>query len=174
MCTNVDSASMFQQFTSTAGLLAATSEWHLIHSILDWNNALRRCVFTVVYITHRIRCTSLKSMKGGRFCCCFQSPSDFTKVNIDEAVACVSVRACVCAHPFVASHISETSEVNALTFDKVTTWVTGMHPVLTILTLTFAKGHTYLNHENDKCSIISKSVQEIPIHFAVKIVRRKV
>ena len=45
-----------------------------------------------------------------------------------------------------------------------------MHHVLIILTLTFMQGHTNLNHENNKCSIISDFVQAIPVRFAVKIV----
>ena len=50
----------------------------------------------------------------------------------------------------------------------------GMHRVLIILTLTFIQGHTYLNHENNKYSIISETVEAIPIKFAEKIVRLKV
>ena len=36
----------------------------------------------------------------------------------------------------------------------------GMHDVLIVLTLTFTQGHTYLNHENNKCSIISETVSQ--------------
>ena len=36
------------------------------------------------------------------------------------------------------------------------------------------QGHTYLNHKNNKCSIISETVQAPPITFAVKIIRLKV
>ena len=49
-----------------------------------------------------------------------------------------------------------------------------MHHMLIILTMTFIQGHTDLNHENNKCSIISETVQAIPIEFAVRIVRLKV
>ena len=46
-----------------------------------------------------------------------------------------------------------------------------MHHVLTILTLPFIQCHMiYLNHESNKCSIISETVQAMPIKFAVKIV----
>ena len=47
------------------------------------------------------------------------------------------------------------------------------HRVLVIVTLTFIQGHTDQNHEN-KCLIISESIQAIPIKFAVKIVRLNV
>ena len=36
-----------------------------------------------------------------------------------------------------------------------------------------ARSHRF-NHENDKCAIISETVQAIPIQFAVKMVRLKV
>ena len=45
-----------------------------------------------------------------------------------------------------------------------------MHQVLIIWTLTFIQRHTYLNYENDKCSIISDTLQAIPIKFTVQIV----
>ena len=50
----------------------------------------------------------------------------------------------------------------------------GMRHVLNILTLTFIQDHTDLNHENNKCLIISETIQAMPIKFAVKIVRLKV
>ena len=50
----------------------------------------------------------------------------------------------------------------------------GMHHVLIILTLTFIQGHTDLNHKNNKCLIISKTIQAMPINFAVKIIQLKV
>ena len=43
-----------------------------------------------------------------------------------------------------------------------------MHHMLIILT--FIQGHTDFNHENNKCLIISETVQTIPIKFVVKIV----
>ena len=49
-----------------------------------------------------------------------------------------------------------------------------MHYVLIILTLTFIPGFTDFNDENDKCLIISETIQVMPIMFAVKIVRLKV
>ena len=49
-----------------------------------------------------------------------------------------------------------------------------MHHVIIILTFTFIQGHTDLNHEHNKCLIISETIQTMPIRFAVKIVRLKV
>ena len=46
--------------------------------------------------------------------------------------------------------------------------------MLIILTLTFIQGHTDLDHEKDKCSIISETIQAVPITFAVKIVQHAV
>ena len=45
-----------------------------------------------------------------------------------------------------------------------------MHHVLIILTLTSIHGQNDLNRENNKCSIISETVQAMPITFAVKLV----
>ena len=55
----------------------------------------------------------------------------------------------------------------------VTATVMRMHHVLIVLTLTLIQGHTDFNHEieNNKCSIISETIQALPIKFAVKIVR---
>ena len=55
----------------------------------------------------------------------------------------------------VASHISDTNEVTVIKFDTVIASVTRMLRVLIVLALTFIEGHTYLNHENNECSIIS-------------------
>ena len=49
-----------------------------------------------------------------------------------------------------------------------------MHHVLMILALIFIQVHTYLNHENNKCLIISETIQAMPTKFAVKIVQLKV
>ena len=46
--------------------------------------------------------------------------------------------------------------------------------MLIILTCTFIQGHIHLNHEHNECSIVSETVQAVPIKFAVKIVRLKV
>ena len=47
----------------------------------------------------------------------------------------------------------------------------GMYHVLIIFTLTFIQGHTDLNRESNKCSMISETVQGNAHHvFAVKII----
>ena len=68
--------------------------------------------------------------------------------------------------------ISETSEAIVIRFDTVTASVTRIRHASIILT--FIQGHTDLNHEHYKCSIISETVQAMPIKFTVKIVRLKV
>ena len=78
--------------------------------------------------------------------------------------------ACVCACVSLASDFSETIVI-IIKLDKVPASDMRMHRVLIILTLTIIQGHTHLTHENNKCSIISETVQAIPIKFAVKIVR---
>ena len=97
----------------------------------------------------------------------------FEKVNIDEdrlsMYVCVSLS--VCLYLYVASHILETSEAMAIKFETATASVARIQHVLIILTLTFIQGHTDLDHEINKCSIISETVQAMPIMFAVKIVR---
>ena len=47
----------------------------------------------------------------------------------------------------------------------------GMHHVVTIFTLAFIQD---LNHENNKCTMISETFQGMPNKFAVKTVRIKV
>ena len=78
---------------------------------------------------------------------------------------------CVCVS--LASDTSETVEV-IIKFGMVTASDMVMHHVLIIWTLIFILGHTDRNHENNNCSIISETIQAIPIKFAVKIVRLKV
>ena len=72
----------------------------------------------------------------------------------------------------LASDYSETIEV-IIKLGTVTASDMRMHRVLIILTLTFIQGHTDFNHENNKCLIISETVQAMPIMFAVKLVRLK-
>ena len=76
---------------------------------------------------------------------------------------------CVCVCVSLASDSSETIEVIIIKRGTVTASGMRMHHVLIILTLTFIQGHTDLNHENNKCSIISDAVQAMTIQFAVKI-----
>ena len=85
----------------------------------------------------------------------------------------VCVRACVCVCVSLASDSSETLEVIIIKLGMMTASDMRMHHMLIILPLTFIQGHTDLNHKN-KCSIISETVQAIPIKFAVKIVQPKV
>ena len=75
---------------------------------------------------------------------------------------------------FLASDSPETVEVIIIKLGTVTALDMRMHHVLIILTLTFIEGHTDLTHENNECSIISESVQAMPIKFSVKIVRLNV
>ena len=87
---------------------------------------------------------------------------------------CVFVRACVRACVSLATDFSESIEVIISKLGTVTASDMIMHHVLIIFTLTFIQDHTYVNPENNQCSIISEIVQAISIKFAVKIVRLKV
>ena len=74
----------------------------------------------------------------------------------------------------LASDSSETIEVIIIKLGTVTASDMLMHLMLILLTLTFIQGHTDLNHESNKCPIISETIQAIPNKFAVKIVRLKI
>ena len=74
----------------------------------------------------------------------------------------------------LACDSSEIVEVIITKLGTVTASDTRMHLVLIILTLTFIQGHKDLNHENNKCLMISETVQAMRIKFAVKIVQLKV
>ena len=100
------------------------------------------------------------------------SDTFFSSYCFDEAKVCVCI--CVCVFVCVASDSSETSEVIIIKLGIVTASDMVMHHVLTILTLTSIRGHTDLNHETNKCSIISETDQAISTTFAVKIVRLNV
>ena len=82
---------------------------------------------------------------------------------------CVCVYMClsVCLFVRVDSHISKTNEAIAIKVDTVTAYVTGMHHMFIILTLTFIQVQADLNHEHEKCSIISETVQAMPITFVL-------
>ena len=69
---------------------------------------------------------------------------------------------------------SEAVEVNIVKLGTVNDSDMGMYHVLIILTLPFIQGHTYLNHENNTCLIISETIQAMPLTCAVKIVRLNV
>ena len=79
------------------------------------------------------------------------------------------VRASVPCQPYLRNQ-----EAIAIKVDTMTASVTRMRHVLIISTLTFIQGHADLNHENKKCSIISETVQAMPITFAMKIVQLNV
>ena len=64
---------------------------------------------------------------------------------------CVGVRACVCPSQVIAWKLLKSSSLNLEKLEM------GMHQVLIILTLTFIQGHTYLDHTNNKCMIISET-----------------
>ena len=70
----------------------------------------------------------------------------------------------------LASDSLESINVITIKLGMVTASDMRMHHVLIILTLTFIQGYTDLNHENNKCSIISETIQAMPIKFAVEIV----
>ena len=90
-------------------------------------------------------------------------------------VWCVCVCVCVvCVCVSLASDSLKTIKVIIIKLSMLTAWDMTMHYMLIILTLAFTQGHTDLNRENDKCSITSETVQEMPIKFAVKIGKRKV
>ena len=74
-------------------------------------------------------------------------------------------------HVSLASHSSAAVEVIIVKLGTLTTSEMRMRRMLIILTLTFIQGHTDLNHENNKCLIISETIQAMPITFSVKIVR---
>ena len=95
-----------------------------------------------------------------------KSLTTLKKFKIDKAKVCLSVLS-------LASDSSETIEVSFIKLGTVIASDMVMHHVLIIWTLTFIEGHTNLNHENNKCSIISETVQAITITFAVKVVRLK-
>ena len=82
---------------------------------------------------------------------------------------CEGLSLCVCES--LTGDAPETIEVIIIGMVRTSDMV--MHHVLIILSLTFIQGHTILNDDNNKCSIISENVQAIPIKFAVKIARLK-
>ena len=84
-------------------------------------------------------------------------------------------RVCVamCLYVSLASDSSVTITVTIVKLGTMTASDMRLHHVLIMLTLTFIQGHTHINQENNKCSIISENVQATPIRVAVKIVRLK-
>ena len=75
----------------------------------------------------------------------------------------------------LASDSSETVEVTIIIkLGTVTASDMKMHHMLIILTLAFVQGHTDLDHESNKYSMISETVKAMAIKFAVKAIRLKV
>ena len=95
----------------------------------------------------------------------------FEKVNIIYRRGYVHLRlgVCACLSDINLPAISQKPVLKAIAikFDTVIASVTRMHRMLIILTLTFIQGHTDLNHENNKCLIISETVQAMPIKYQV-------
>ena len=86
-----------------------------------------------------------------------------------KTLMCACVR--VCSSQAIPLYLLKSSSSNLA---QLTASNMGMHHVLIIVTLAFIQGHTDLNHENNKCLIISETTQAMHIKFAVKIVRLKV
>ena len=127
--------------------------------------------------------------------------SDFANFNVDDPESvyvcvcvwgggCVSVCLSVCMSVCLPANLpaclpvclcmslesdsSGTIEVTIITLDTVTVSDILMRHGLIILTLAFIQVHIDLNDENNKCLIISKTIQAIPIMFLVLLVRLKV
>ena len=91
--------------------------------------------------------------------------------QIDEAKVCVCVSVCLLVCLPLASDSSETLvQVIIVKMGTVTASDMGMHHVLiiVILTLTFIHSHTYLNHEINKCLIISQIFKQCPSLWDMK------
>ena len=92
-------------------------------------------------------------------------------VNIRYVCVCVCVRvrvracvrACVCV-PRKRFH-GNYCEVIIIKQGTVTASAMLMHHVLKILIMTFIQGHTDINHDNNKCLIISETIEAMPIKF---------
>ena len=93
-------------------------------------------------------------------------------VSVCEHV-CVHVRVCLCVCVSIPHKrfLGNSVEVIIVKLGMVTASDMRVHHVFIILTLTFIQGHTGLNHENNKCLIISETIEAMPITFAVKIVQ---
>ena len=71
----------------------------------------------------------------------------------------------------LASDYFETINASIIKLGMVTASVMRMHQVLIILTLTFIQGHTDLNKENNKCSLILKTLlfKQCPFYLFLPI-----
>ena len=106
---------------------------------------------------------------GGEYTGLSICPSSFRPVFILSLSTLKTNNMCLS----LASNSSETVKVTFIKFSTATASDMGMHHVLIILTLTFIQGQTDLNHENNKCSILSVTIKAKSIKFAVKRVRPK-
>ena len=70
---------------------------------------------------------------------------------------CVCLSVCVCVCVSLASDSSETIKDIIIKLGMVTVSDMRIHHVLILLTLTNIQGLTDINHENNKCSIISET-----------------
>ena len=86
---------------------------------------------------------------------------------------CVCVCVCLCVCLSLASDSSETIKFIIIKLGTVTASDMRTHHVLIMVTLTFIQRHTDINDENNKCSIISETVEAMPINFAVRNSRMK-
>ena len=120
---------------------------------------------------------------------CFQSLKTLKK--LDEAVcvcvcACVRAYVCMCVCACVYTCVCRPTcvrvcpsqairrkllEVITTKLSTVTASDLRMHHVSIILTLTVIQGHRVLNPEINKCSILSETVQAMPIKVVVTTAR---
>ena len=89
--------------------------------------------------------------------------SNFEHFSLDEPV---SVCLCVCVRVSLSlrSDSSETVEATIIKLGTVSPSDMRMHHMLIMLTLTFIQGHTDVNHEKNKCFIISETIQASNAH----------
>ena len=86
---------------------------------------------------------------------------DLEKVNIHEALSSVSLS--------VVSYISETSKEHVKFYTVTASDIRALASCVNYIDLDLHSKSNDLNHKNNKCLIISETVQAMPIKFAVKI-----
>ena len=145
-------------FIETRELLRNVSYFQIAHSLSSNNDLPSRLLNSLVILLTSVSCHSRKR------------PLQKEYLDDPECAVCV----CVCVCPSQAIPGPKTIEVIIIKVGRANASDMVMYHVLIILTLNFIQGHTYVNHENHKCSIISERVQAIFIKFAAKMVRLKV
>ena len=95
----------------------------------------------------------------------FKFAYDFQTFSLGESLVCQYVCLCVCVP---RKRFVDTIETIIINFGTVTASDVLVLHELIVLTLTFIQGHTYLNHGNNECLIISETIRAMPIKFAVK------